>query len=153
MTGLFYRPLLIMMLSLGFTSLNIKTYKPHPLHVSTTDISYNTKDNKIETTCRVFIDDFELALQKQYNTKTDLQKPAMHEAMDVLVKSYLAAHLQVKANSLVTPLNYLGFEVDKEAVNIYLESEKTALPGCFSLSVTKSLAILKASLLVGLRFI
>jgi hypothetical protein len=136
MTGLFYRPLLFMLFSLGFTSVSTKGNKPHPLHVSTTDISYNSKDNKLETTCRVFTDDFELALQKQYNSKTDLQKAVMHAAMDVLVKNYLAAHLQVKVNNMTVTLNYLGFEVDKEAVNIYLESEKAPLPKKINVEVS-----------------
>jgi hypothetical protein len=100
----------------------------HPLHVSTSDISYNAQDNKLEVICTVFTDDFELALQKQFNTKTDLQKPAMHAAMDVLVKKYINDHLQVKTGNAITPLNYLGFEIDKEAINVYLESEKTVAP-------------------------
>jgi hypothetical protein len=65
-----------------------------------------------------------------------LQKAAMHGAMDILVKNYLAAHLQVKANNMIAPLNYLGFEVDKEAVNIYLESEKTHLPKKINVEVS-----------------
>jgi hypothetical protein len=128
MNVLFYRSVLFCFLLPALLPVKNPLTKPHPLHVSTTDISYNPKDNKLEVTCRVFTDDFELALQKQFNAKTDLQKTAMHAAMDVLVKNYLNAHLQVKTADVAAPLNYLGFEVDKEAVNIYLESEKIPLP-------------------------
>lgn len=100
----------------------------HPIHVSTTELNYNSQDNKLEVTCTAFVDDFELALEKQYHSKADLQKPALHTAMDALVKNYLHDHLQIKNGNSTTPLNYLGFEINKEAVNIYLESDKTPTP-------------------------
>lgn len=108
----------------------------HPLHVSTSDISYNAQDNKLEVICTIFADDFELAIQKQYNTKTDLQKPAMHAAMDVLVKRYINDHLQLKTGNAATPLNYLGFELEKEAINVYLESEKIPSPKKINVEVS-----------------
>ncbi len=125
---LFYRSLLFCLLMPGLNTANKLFVKPHPLHVSTTDISYNAKDSKLEVICRVFTDDFETALAKQFNAKTDLQKPALHNAMDELVKKYLAMHLQVKTGDANTPLNYLGFELDKEAINIYLESAQVPIP-------------------------
>src|ERR1700761_9206874 len=81
--------------------------KPHPLHVSTSDISYNAETKKLETICTIFTDDFELALSKQYNAKVDLQKPEMHNAMDALVKRYIADHLDIKTNNQPIQLNYL----------------------------------------------
>ncbi|QJD95061.1 hypothetical protein HH214_03800 [Mucilaginibacter robiniae] len=97
---------------------------PHPLHVSTSDISYNGQDNKLEVTCTIFTDDFEQALAKQYNTKTDLTKPTMHTAMDALVKNYINSHLHIRSGAGTIVLNYLGYEIDREAVNVYLESNK-----------------------------
>jgi hypothetical protein len=96
----------------------------HPIHVSTTNIEYNKQDNKLEVICTIFTDDFEAALEKQYHTKTDLSKADMHTAMDALVKSYLTANLNIKAGDLPQKLNYLGFEINKEATDVYLESDK-----------------------------
>lgn len=109
---------------------------PHPLHVSTSDISYNAQTSKLETTCTVFTDDFELALSKQFNTKVDLQKPEMHTAMDALIKQYLALHLQVKTNNVFTQLNYLGFQIDHEAVDIFIESVSISSPKKVSVEVS-----------------
>ena len=95
---------------------------PHPLHVSTSDISYNGTDHQLEVTCTIFTDDFESALAKQFNAKTDLTKPEMHKAMDILVKNYLNGHLHIKSGTNAVPLNYLGYEIEREAVNVYLES-------------------------------
>jgi hypothetical protein len=99
--------------------------KPHPIHVSTANIEYNKQDNKLEVICTIFTDDFEAALVKQYNKKTDLNKADMHAAMDVLVKSYILSHLQIKTGADALKLNYVGFEINREATDIYFESDKT----------------------------
>jgi hypothetical protein len=96
----------------------------HPIHVSTTNISYNNQDNKLEVICTIFTDDFEAALVKQYHTKTDLNKADMHAAMDVLVKKYVISNLQIKTGAAPLNLNYVGFEINKEATDIYFESDK-----------------------------
>ncbi len=98
----------------------------HPIHVSTTNIEYNKLDNKLEVICTIFTDDFEAALDKQNHTKIDLSKPEMHAAMETLVKNYISGNLQIKTNDVGAKLNYLGFEINKEATDIYLESDKTA---------------------------
>jgi len=129
MTVLLYRSILFCYLLTGWLPAKKAINNNfHPLHVSTSDISYNAQDSKLEVTCTLFVDDFELALQKEFNAKTDLQKPAMHAAMDAFVKKYLNNHLLVKAGNAVTPLTYIGFEINKEAVNVYLESDKIPLP-------------------------
>lgn len=125
MYALIYQPLLYCYLFMGlFTPERRSAPAPHPLHVSTSDINYNSQDNKLEVTCTIFTDDFEKALAKQYNAKTDLTKPAMHTAMDALVKNYVNNHIQIKSGASAVALNYLGYEIEREAVNVYLESNK-----------------------------
>jgi len=129
MTPIFYKSLLYCYILTGaFFAKPIAKTSFHPLHVSTADISYNKQEGNLEVICTIFTDDFENALAKQHNAKTDLIKPELHTAMDALVKQYIAANLHLKANGLAAPLNYVGFEVNREAVNIYLESAKIPLP-------------------------
>jgi hypothetical protein len=112
----------------GFSPRSISSNnKPHPIHVSTSNIEYNKADGKLEVICTIFTDDFEAALAKQYKAKTDLNKPEMHAAMDALIKSYIAANLNIKADNVTVNLNYLGFEINREATDVYLESEKMPL--------------------------
>jgi hypothetical protein len=96
----------------------------HPIHVSTTNIEYSAKDGKLQVICTIFTDDFEAALAKQYHAKIDLTKPEMHKAMDALVKAYLIANLQIKTGAMPVNLNYLGYEINREATDVYLESDK-----------------------------
>ncbi|RFZ85031.1 hypothetical protein DYU05_05350 [Mucilaginibacter terrenus] len=137
MTAILFKPLLYCYILLNSLSAD----KPaavafHPLHVSTSDISYNTKDGQMEVICTIFTDDFETVLEKQFKTKVDLSKPEMHTAMDALVKGYIASHLQVKAGNANVGLNYIGFEINREAVNVYLESPKISTPKKIEADVT-----------------
>jgi hypothetical protein len=100
----------------------------HPLHVSNTEINYNQKDKTLEISCKVFTDDFESVLSKNFKQKIDLTNPKMKESMDILVKKYISTHLNVKADNKNCSLNYIGFEIDHEATNIYFEVEKVNSP-------------------------
>lgn len=109
----------------------------HPLHVSTTEINFNARDKTLEVSCRIFSDDFEAILVKLYKQKTDLSNANMKTAMDELVKKYLLSHLQLKANGKAVAMNYIGFEIDHEATNIYLEVEK--IPAVKSVEVNDTI--------------
>ena len=93
----------------------------HPFHVSTTEINYNATDKTLEVSCKIFTDDFESALKKQYHTKTDLSAVNMKTAMDTLVKKYIISHLQINADGKKAIMKYLGFEKENEAAYAYLE--------------------------------
>lgn len=128
MRATYSKLLLGILVFVSFSSLSMKEEAKHPLHVSTTEINFNTKDKSLEISCRVFTDDFENALATQYKTKTDLNKPAMHKAMDELIKKYLSTHLKYNVNGKSIPATYVGFEKDNEATNVYLEIDNiTAL--------------------------
>jgi len=108
----------------------------HPLHVSTTEVNINAKDKTLEVSTRIFSDDFEAILVKLYKQKTDLSNANLKAQMDALVKKYLLSHLQIKANGKVVALNYIGFEIDHEATNIYLEAEKVTPPKAVEVNST-----------------
>ncbi|WP_395049576.1 DUF6702 family protein [Flavobacterium sp.] len=95
----------------------------HPLHVSTTEISYNNKQKSVEILCKLFSDDFENALRKQNKTKIDLTGLTLHNEMDLIIKKYIQNHLQITISDKKLEQNYIGYEIDREVVNVYLEIE------------------------------
>ncbi|MGF1922779.1 MAG: DUF6702 family protein [Bacteroidia bacterium] len=109
----------------------------HPLHVSTTELSFNQKDKSIEVSCKIFTDDFERVLSNTYKAKTDLSKPELHKAMDILIKKYMDANLHFVVNGKNVRANYIGFEIDSEATNVYLEIED--IPSLQSLNLTNTI--------------
>jgi len=118
--------LLLCYLFLGnlHATLPSKVAKRHPLHLSSTELNYNAKTTTVEISCRIFTDDFEDLLGKKYKIKPDLSSAAKHKDMDLLVNKYMAERFKLAANGKPLRVNYLGFENDKEAVIIYMESDK-----------------------------
>lgn len=138
MWAFIYQPLLYCYIVLGAVApVKHKAAAFHPIHVSTTNISYNNQDGKLEVICTIFTDDFEAALVKQYHAKTDLNRADMHKAMDELVKKYITTNLQIKTGAVPLNLNYVGFEINKEATDVYFESDK--IPAVKKVNVDVSL--------------
>ena len=119
MAASFYKWLLIPILALA--SLSFTKNVAHPFHVSVTEVNHNASDKTLEVMCKIFTDDFEKALAQKYRTKVDLGKADMHEAMDSLIRKYLADAIQIKPSGKIVTVNYLGYELDKEAAYCYFE--------------------------------
>ena len=116
-----YKWSLIPLLAVAFTSFSPVT--PHPFHVSVVEIEHNSADKTLEISRKIFTDDFENALAKNYKTKVDLINPPNKAAMDTLVKKYILSHLSIRANGRPVVFSYLGHENEKEAAYGYLEVE------------------------------
>lgn len=114
-----YKWLFIPLLALVLTSFSAGT--PHPFHVSVVEIEHNAGEKTLEISCKIFTDDFETTLAKNYKAKVDLTNPPNKAAMDSLVKKYLFSHLSLKANGKPVVFNYIGFENENEAAYGYLQ--------------------------------
>ena len=109
---------------------------PHPFHVSVMEINHNAAEKTLEISCKIFTDDFEKVLAKNYKTKVDLINPPNKAAMDSLVKKYLFSHLNIRANGRPLALQYLGFENDHEAAYAYIEVPNIPTVNRFDVSTT-----------------
>ena len=99
---------------------------PHPFHVSVVEIEHNATDKTLEISCKIFTDDFETTLAKNYSAKVDLTNPPNKAAMDSLVKKYIFSHLALKVNGRAAGFTYVGFEVEKEAAYGYVEVDNVS---------------------------
>jgi hypothetical protein len=116
-----YKWSLIILLSVSFTSFT--PFTKHPFHVSVLEIEHNASNKSLEISCKIFTDDFETVLAKNYGTKVDLINPPNKAAMDTLVKKYILSHITIKVNGKPIVLNYIGFENESEAAYGYFEAE------------------------------
>ena len=96
----------------------------HPFFVSVTEIRHNEKTRSIEVSSKVFFDDFETALEKKYQTRVDILKPADKKKVDLLIQDYLSKHLKLTVNGKPVRMNYLGFEIQEDGAWCYLEVPK-----------------------------
>ena len=107
----------------GMVLISGKKPAPHPFHVSVIEINHNAADKTLEISCKIFTDDFEKVLAKNYKAKTDLTNPSNKAAMDTLIKKYILSHLSIKADGRLVSFQYLGFENESEAAYGYIEVE------------------------------
>ncbi|MFY7964525.1 MAG: DUF6702 family protein [Chitinophagaceae bacterium] len=98
----------------------------HPFFVSVIDIKHNAKDKTIEISTKVFVDDLEAALKKNYNTTFDLSTSTLKPENNAIVAKYLQSKLQLTVNGKKQTLKYIGYEIQKESVWIYAEVEDVA---------------------------
>jgi hypothetical protein len=93
----------------------------HPFYVTVTQVTDNAKEKILEITCKLFTDDFEKQLRKNYNGRVDLLGESNKETMEKLVSVYITGHLQVAADGKACALQFVGFEKDEEAVDCYFQ--------------------------------
>ncbi len=108
---------LLLSLSFGFL---------HPFFVSVIDIKHNVKGKNIEVSIRVFTDDLETTLKKNYKKNVDLSTGNAKPEVNNAVASYIQSKLQLNVDGKVKTLKYVGYEVQKESVWIYAEVNDVA---------------------------
>lgn len=119
MASILYKWLIVFALT-GFISSH------HPIFVSVTEIEHNATSKSLEISCKIFTDDFETALRKEYNTKVDLLDVKFKSAMNPLVNDYIQKHLSIMADGKPASLQFLGFEQQEEGIISYYEVKNVA---------------------------
>ena len=110
---------------------------PHPYYISVVEVNHNPTDKTLEISCKIFTNDFEATLEKNYKTKVDLVNPPDKSAMDKLVSDYIKKRLSVKADNKSSSLSYVGFEKEDEAVYSYFQVDN--VPAVKKIDVTNSI--------------
>ena len=100
----------------------------HPYHVGSVEVNYNSNTKTFEISAKFFLDDLENALNKKYNKTLHFGEEKSKMGINEALKDYFNENFKLKSNNKFVKLNYIGFEEDKESVNIYLESEPTEVP-------------------------
>ena len=96
-------------------------YHFHPFYVSVTEISHNAREKILEVSCKIFTNDFELALSKFSNTKVDLSNPGNNPATAKPISDYISRHLQIKVDGRQVTLQYVGAEHETDATWSYFQ--------------------------------
>lgn len=109
-------------------SLNLNAKSFHPYHVGSVEFKYNAKSKTFEVSAKFFLDDLENALNEKYGKAVHFNDKNYKDQINALLKNYCDAYLKIKVNNHVIKLKYLGFEEDRESVDIYLETEPVDNP-------------------------
>jgi hypothetical protein len=93
----------------------------HPFYISVVEINHNASDKTLEISCKIFTNDFESTLEKNYKSKVNLSNPKDKASTDKWINDYIKKHLSIKADNKEANFSYLGFEKEDEAIYSYFE--------------------------------
>lgn len=93
----------------------------HPFYVSVMEVNHNATDKTLEISCRVFAEDIEEILEKNYKTTLDITDANDMTRFNELLPDYFSSRLSFAVDGKKVQISYLGFEVDKEAAYCYFQ--------------------------------
>lgn len=97
----------------------------HPLHVSVCEIEFDREARSLEIIQRIFLDDLESEIRLDLKEpELDITLPDNGRSLDDMVKEYLSKRLKFTVNNKLMTYNYLGHEIEGDAVLCYIEIEK-----------------------------
>ena len=93
----------------------------HKFYVSVTNVNYSEKDAALQITSRIFIDDFENALQERFGFKAELATKNESKEADAFIEKYLRAKFAVAVNGKNASYTFIGKEYDVDVMICYIE--------------------------------
>ena len=100
----------------------LSSFALHKFYVGVYQVNYVAKKKEVQVTARIFIDDFEKALERKYKKKMYLATPKEISEANEFIKSYLEEKLQIKVNKSTKSLKFLGKETEDNVFIFYLKA-------------------------------
>lgn len=100
----------------------------HPYHVGSMEFSYNADTKTFEIIGRFFTDDLENAVSKRFSKNLHFYEKKDKEELAKLLDTYMREVLALRINTKQLKLNFIGFQEDRESVEVFLESEPIDSP-------------------------
>lgn len=94
----------------------------HPFHVSVSDVNYNQESKAVEITHKIFLDDLENALNRRSESKVDILNSAANNQLNDQLIVYLENHFSLNIDGEKINLDFVGSEIQADAIWIYQES-------------------------------
>ncbi len=104
----------------------LMAFSAHPYYMSVTEFEYKPAEKEVQVACKIFTDDFEAALRKEYKQKVDILNKSAKKENEQLLSRYVQQHLRLQLDGKVAAMKMIGFEEEGEAVWIYLVTSNTA---------------------------
>lgn len=119
-----------------FISLLLSFAATHPYYVSIIEVEHHPDTKTFQVAVKLFIDDIEDALvnngTEKPNFGTDNELPNSEQWLF----DYLNEHLKIQTDGKTLEFDFLGKELDNEAMWCYLESEKISKVDTLNITAT-----------------
>jgi hypothetical protein len=100
----------------------------HPFYLSVTELKYNSAEQSLQGSVKIFTNDLEAALKKRLNCPVDLINPKDTAETKKILERYLLEHLEIKIDQNAVHYEIIGFEQEQEASWIYIEAKNLNPP-------------------------
>ncbi|MGB0838453.1 MAG: DUF6702 family protein [Flavobacteriaceae bacterium] len=107
---------------LFFSFILLLSFGVHKYYISLTQIEYVSEQKSLQIITSVFIDDYELALQKSFDPKIQIDK-INKTKLDSLSAIYLKKHLVIEINDKTVEQSYIASELDQDEIFFYVEGK------------------------------
>jgi hypothetical protein len=97
----------------------LTSFTAHKFYVSIYQINYAPEKKMLQITSRIFIDDLNEALLKNYKQKTFLGETNESAEDIALMKKYLLENFSIKVNGQPKTINYLSREFENNVIICY----------------------------------
>jgi hypothetical protein len=111
----------MMIFCLVLSTVLFASFKLHPYFLSVTEIEYQPQEKTIQIASKIFTDDFEDALRKEFNVKIEILSASEKKKNEALINMYFQKHLKLFVNGKQLQFELVGFEKQEEAIWTYLE--------------------------------
>tara|TARA_R110002020_G_scaffold445961_1_gene657988 strand:+ start:69968 stop:70474 length:507 start_codon:yes stop_codon:yes gene_type:complete len=99
----------------------------HKFYLSVTTVQYSEKDQALQITSRIFVDDLERVLVERYGINPKLGTEGETDLAQSYLEKYLRTKLLVFANGKQQRYTYIGRQYEDDVVICYLEVPQVEL--------------------------
>jgi len=107
----------------------------HKFYVSVTNVGYSEKDDALQITTRIFIDDLEAILLERYDVAAKLATDDESPVADEYLEKYLRKKFEVEINGESKVYQLIGRKYDTDVCIFYLELPKVELASVKSIQI------------------
>lgn len=104
---------------IGLFFMTLTSFSVHKFYVSIYQINYAPEKKMLQITSRIFMDDLNEVLFKNFNKKTHLGEQNESPEDVVLMKKYISDHFSIKVNGQQKAINYLSKELEGNVIICY----------------------------------
>ncbi len=107
----------------------------HKFYISVTHVGYSEKEDALQITTRVFIDDINTVLSERYGISSKLGSDDASKIDDEYFEKYLRTKFLVEINEKTVQYEIIGKKYDDDMIICYLEVPKINLPKVTSIAI------------------
>ncbi len=107
----------------------------HKFYISVTNITYSEKDDALQITNRVFIDDMNTVLKERYDIDAALGSDEESALGQEYLEKYIRSKFSITRNDETIDYTLLGTKYDADVIILYVEVPNIDLPSVMSIGI------------------